>query len=347
MMKQEVARIAARVEAGARLSFADGLALYREADLTELGLLAGATVRRRFAEGTVTYAVDRLVVYAAGCADDCPFCTPATAPLRLDAAAVVAKAQQLQAAGGTGLWLQGSHAPDLQADDLLGLCRRLKEACPDLDLCAFSPSEIWAAAQHSGISVQDLVRALSQVGVDLLPGGAHESLRARQREGVQQVAEPWDLFDAVVRAAAAVGLPMTAHFVYGGTETVADRLNALLRLRNVQEETGGVFRAVLPWGLPVDNTLGVPGVSSHEYLRWVALARLMLDNVAHLTASWLTQGARVAQVALDGGASDLGGTLMQDDPLTVAGVRFGLDSAQMQRIITDAGRVPVLRGSAY
>lgn len=315
-------------------------------------MAAGEMVRRRFPDNTATFALDRLIVYTNVCAPDCPFCAGtrqegAAGAIVLDAGQVAARAGQLAQAGGSAVVLQGGHHPSLPYEAHLDLCRAVKQAQPGLDLCAFSPSEVIHLAQRSGRRVAQVVQDMREAGVDLLPGGGHEAMRSRQPEALQQLMEPWDLYDGVVQAAAQVGLPMTATLVFGGEDEAEERLMGLLRLRNLQDQTRGVFKAVVPWGLFEGNVRGADPVTGNEYLRWVALTRLFLDNVPHLSASWLSQGPKIAQLALDAGANDLGGAFLDENPLLAAGVSYRLPKDDMARLIADAGRAPARRGGCY
>lgn len=358
-MAVDVEAILGRALAGARLGLDEAACLAEQADLLQLGMAARELAQRRHG-GAAGYTVDRTVVVGNACDPGCPYC--AGTVLADDPRAFLLTPAQVaaQAQGAGAVILQGGHRSDLYRQYYLDLVQAARGA--GAAVAGFSPAEVAVAAAASGVSLRRMVAELAAAGLQALWGAGAEAVATRLPEYRRLLAGPWDEWEEVVRAAAAVGLPVVAVFPFGLGEAPADRARFLLRIRDLQDQTGA-FRAVVPLAARRDGALaggaggaapapaaeagpgaaGDPG--GYEYLRMVALARLVLDNVDHVQASPLTQGAKVAQVALDCGADDLGGTQSQFTAAELAAGRFGpMTPAELERLIADAGRVPVRRG---
>jgi cyclic dehypoxanthinyl futalosine synthase len=337
---------------GQSLDRRDALYLLTEAELTALGQLA-AGVRRRLHPGDrVTFVVDRNVNYTNVCLSRCRFCAFYRAAGAADAYLlshdrILAKVAELDACGGTQLLLQGGLHPELDLAWFEALFRRIRRDFPGIRIHALSPAEIDHLASLAGLSLEDCLRRLQAAGLGSLPGGGAEVLVDAVRRRVSPDKIGWRRWAEVMTAAHRLGLRGTATLVFGLGEAPADIVTHLLRVRALQSATDG-FTAFIPWSFQPGHTeLGGSEATGVDYLRVLATARLVLDNVPHLQASWVTQGPHLAQVALLFGADDLGGTMLEENVVAAAGTRFRLPMEQLLRLVREAGFRPVQRDTDY
>jgi cyclic dehypoxanthinyl futalosine synthase len=342
-----------RAADGERLDAAAAVQLLESAPLLEL---AGAAHARR--QGVtdpqrVTYQIDRNVNYTNVCVTDCSFC--AFYRHRGDREAYTQSTEQvLQRCGeavelrATSVLLQGGHNPWLPISYYEELFTAIKTAFPHLHVHALSPTEIgFLAHRVEQMPVPDVVARLRDAGLDSVPGGGAEILVDRVRDVVspkkQRSAEWLDVTRDIHRA----GLPTTATMMMGHAETLAERVEHLRLLREVQDGTGGIL-SFIPWTYQPDNTaLQGTRATGTDYLRTVAVARLMLDNVRHLQASWLTTGAQIGQLSLSFGADDLGSVMLEENVVTLAGAPHASNEAELIRVIEDAGFTAARRDTYY
>jgi len=335
---------------GERLGFQAARTLYRSADLLTLGRLAHAARLRLNPAPVVTYAVDRNINYTNICVSGCRFCAfyrPAGHPEAyvLGREALERKLEETCRLGGTHILFQGGLNPalDLQWHQEQVRCM----ANYGLQVHGYSPPEIVFFARQSGLSVRAVIERLMAAGLTSIPGGGAEILtdRVRRRISPEKVGSRQWL--QVMETAHGLGLKTSATMMFGHVESMEDRLAHLLRLRRLQDSTGG-FTAFIPWPYqPGARTLAAETHGGVEYLRLLALARLVLDNFTHLQASWVTQGAHVGQVALYFGADDLGSTMIEENVVAAAGVHNRLDEDQMRHLIRTAGFEPRKRDPLY
>lgn len=336
--------------AGERLDAADGEALF-DADLHELGSAADRVRARIHTEGMVSFIVDRNITFSNICSAACDFCAFWRAPgdpeaFRLTRDEVVDRVRELLARGGTQVMLQAGLDPAWRLADYEALLRAIKAACR-VTLHSLSPAEVWSLSRREGLPVRAVLERLRAAGLDSLPGAA-EILVDR----VRRIVSPRKLSAAewfeVMEAAHAIGMRTTATMTFGLGETKGERVEHLLRIRSLQDRTGG-FRAFIPWSFSPHRTrlshYPVPG--GEDYLRTVAVSRLVLDNVKHIHAGWVTEGWRLAQVALRFGANDLGGILMEEVVVKATGIENEADVAQMVDVIRRAGFTPAQRDTEY
>lgn len=343
-----------KVEEGRRLTFEDGLALFQEGDLLWLGGLADM-VRRRKSGDTVYFVRNRHINHTNICKNRCVFCAFSRSEgeegaysLSLDE--IVEKATASAAQGVTEFHIVGGEHPGLGFDEVKEMIARLHEVAPHVTLTAFTASEIAHFAGSSGLSVEEVLLELKAVGLSSLPGGGAEIFAQRVRAQVcpsKISAEEWL---EVHKKAHRCGLPTNATMLYGHVETVEERVDHLIRLREAQDETGG-FQAFIPLSFHPANTrlshlLSPTGV---EDLTMVAVSRLLLDNFAHIKAYWIMLGLKLAQTALHFGADDLEGTVVEEVITRMAG---GVTDGEMSvhelvREIKAAGLVPVERDTFY
>lgn len=330
----------------------EALWLLTEADLLSLGKLADGVRRRMHPELRVSFVVDRNVNYTNVCTTKCKFCAFYRDELHPDAyvlsyTQIFGKVRELVDHGGTQLLMQGGLHPDLKIDWFEDLFRQLRHRFPSVQIHSLSPAEIVHIAKLSGLSLADCLARLHRAGLQSLPGGGAEILVDAIRQEISPNKIGWQEWAAVMREAHNLGMPSTATMMFGVREKAEDVVEHLFRVRELQAEQGG-FTAFIPWSYQPGNTeLGGEQASGVEYLQVLALARVVLDNVSNLQASWVTQGARMAQIALYFGANDLGGTMLEENVVAAAGVDFRMNQEEIIALAKDAGFVPARRTTEY
>jgi cyclic dehypoxanthinyl futalosine synthase len=330
----------------------EALHLLTKGDLLAVGRLADAVRRHKHPHGRVSFVVDRNVNYTNVCTTQCRFCAfyrDAGHPeaYLLDPAEILAKVRELAEHGGTQLLMQGGLHPELQIDWFEELFRAIRTQFPEVQIHSLSPAEIWHLARLSGLSMADCLARLHAAGLASLPGGGAEILVDSVRSEVSPNKIGWQEWAAVMRAAHTLGMPTTATMMFGATERAEDIVEHLFRVRELQADTGG-FTAFIPWTYQPGNTeLGGSTASGVEYLKVLALSRIVLDNIPNLQASWVTQGAMLAQVALFFGANDLGGTMLEENVVAAAGCTFRLSIDEIIELARGAGFTPARRTTTY
>ena len=345
--------IADRVRSGGRVSADEALALYRHAPTALLGRLAEAVRARKHPERIVTYIIDRNVNYTNVCVAKCTFCAfyrdvGSSEGYVLGFDELFRKIDETIAVGGVQLLLQGGHNPDLPLKWYEDLFRAIKERYPAFKLHALSPPEVIHLSRLSQLPVPTVIDRLIAAGLDSVPGGGAEILVDRVRRLLhcygKATADEW--LD-VMRDAHRAGLRTTATMMYGTVEPAEERLEHLLRLRALQDETGG-FTAIITWSYQPDHTeLAGSEATGIDYLRTLALARIILDNFDNLQASWVTQGGKVGQLSLAFGANDMGSVMIEENVVRAAGASYCMDEAEIVRNIEDAGFAAKRRNMHY
>ena len=347
----ELAALLERAAAGGRLSPAEGLRLFTEADLLELGAAADARRAALHPEGQVTFILDRNINYTNVCNVYCKFCAFYRAPGKADTYVLTReelaqKIEETLAVGGTLILMQGGVHPDLQIDWYEALLAWIK-ANYAIHVHGFSPIEIRRIAEFSGLDLETTIRRLVAAGLDSIPGGGAEILVDRVRQKVSPLKDSADEWLEVMETAHRLGLRTTATMMFGHVETPAEIVEHLERLRQLQDRTGG-FTAFIPWTFQPDHThLHTPRATAVEYLRVLALSRLYLDNFANLQLSYVTMGAKIGQVAMRFGANDFGSLMLEENVVSQAGAKFLMERGEIERLIRDAGFTPVLRNQRY
>ncbi|MBW2134519.1 MAG: dehypoxanthine futalosine cyclase [Deltaproteobacteria bacterium] len=339
-MKTNNPGLAEKLASGERLGAAEAMALWDE-DWLSLGRWADQARQRHHPEPWVTYVVDRNINYTNICVSGCKFCAFYRRPgapggYVLERTALMQKLAETKALGGTGILLQGGLNPALPLEfyeELLNFIRRDF----GLHIHGFSPPEIVFLTRLSGLSVAEILQRLIAAGLGSIPGGGAEILVDRVRQAISPHKCTVQEWLAVMETAHGLGLRTTATMMFGHLETRAERVEHLLRLRELQDRTGG-FTAFIPWSYqPGSTALGGTTAGVIEYLKTLAISRLVLDNFANLQVSWVTQGAKVAQVALKFGANDFGSTMIEENVVAATGVGFRLSQEEIIRQITTAG----------
>jgi cyclic dehypoxanthinyl futalosine synthase len=352
--------------AGGVLSADEALVLYRGLDQPSLGLLAN-DVRLRLhpphADGKVrvTYIVDRNLNPTNVCVTDCGFCAFYRSPGDADAyvlprEVIYQKVEELIAKGGIQLLLQGGHHPRLDTSWYASLFRDLKQRYPQVWIHGMSPPEITHLSKMEKRPVRDVMVDLKAAGLDSIPGGGAEILVERVRKVIAPKKASTSEWLEVFRQWAALGGKGTATMMFGHVETDAERIEHMTRIRELQQETGGVFTAFIPWTFQPENTAmgarlleGRGGLKATvaEYLRTLSLARLYLQNVPHVQSSFVTQGMKTCQVGLAMGADDFGSAMLEENVVSSAGCTHPTSIPEIERHIKDAGFVPQRRNMMY
>jgi cyclic dehypoxanthinyl futalosine synthase len=331
------------------------VALLERADLLTLGTLADAVRRRKNPARIVTYIVDRNVNYTNVCVTYCAFCAFQRKPGHAESYVQTyeqmdARLAELDALGGRQVLLQGGHHPDLAIEWYEEMLRHFRERFPRINIHGFSPPEITHFAEIWRMDRREILRRFVAAGLGSVPGGGAEILVDRVRRQIANLKATTDEWLGVMEDAHALGLRTSATMMFGHVETLAERVEHLVRLRELQDKTGG-FTAFACWNFQREGTAlakKVPAkTGAHDYLRTVAVARLMLDNVAHIQASWVTQGPKIGQLSLAFGVDDFGGTMLEENVVSAAGTVHCLPMDQMERLIREAGYEPRRRTTHY
>jgi len=342
-----------KIRRGERLTRADAVVLYREAPTSLLGRLADDVRARRHPERIVTYIIDRNVNYTNVCVARCSFCAfyrpvGSADGYVLGFDEMASKIAETIELGGGQLLLQGGHNPDLPLAWYEDLFREIKARFPGFRLHALSPPEVIHLSRLSRLPVPEVIGRMVAAGLDSIPGGGAEILvdRVRRLLNCHAKASADEWID-VMRHAHRAGLRTTATMMYGSVETPEERIEHLLRLRDLQDETGG-FTAFIAWSYQPDHTeLGGAEATGVEYLRTLAVARLVLDNFDNLQASWVTQGGKVGQLSLAYGANDMGSVMIEENVVRAAGASYCMDEVEIVRNIENAGFVAKRRNMHY
>lgn len=345
-----VEQIISKVSSGQRINEQEALELYKEACIHTLGQLASQKRFERNPEPVVTYVIDRNINYTNVCISGCKFCAYYCAPEKkggfvLSFDELGKKIEETKALGGTQILLQGGLHPELSIEFYEDMLRFIKGF--DIHCHGFSPPEIIHFANLSGLSVRQVLERLISAGLDSIPGGGAEILVDRVREQIAPRKATSGQWLQVMETAHNLGLKTTATMMFGHVETLEDRIEHLSKLRSLQDRTGG-FTAFIPWPFQPGNTaIECRPATAHEYLKVLALSRIFLDNFDNIQASWVTQGYKVAQMALFFGANDFGSTMIEENVVAAAGVSHRLSEEDIKRHIREAGFEPRQRLMDY
>ena len=348
-----------RVVAGERISTDDALQLYRWS-LEELAALANA--RRDLAKARsyggrgreiVTYIVDRNINYTNVCNVYCKFCAFYRTERDedhyvLSFGQIDQKLDELSAAGGVQILMQGGHHPKLSFQWYIDLLQHIRQKYPHINIHGFSPPEFQHFAETFRMPLREVISEFRKAGLGSIPGGGGEILVDRVRKKISPLKINSDEWLEVMQVAHELGLKSSATMMFGHVETIEDRVEHLRRIRDQQDRSGG-FTAFICWTFQPQHTVlkvdQLTGVS--EYLRTQALARIFLDNIENVQSSWVTQGPGIGQIALRYGANDFGSVMMEENVVSSAGTTFRLTAAEIESLISDAGYEPRRRNNWY
>ncbi len=345
--------IAKKVETGIRLNAEEGAKLF-EMDILELGRLAN--IARETINGRKAfYVVNRHVNHTNVCVNRCRFCAFSRnegedGAFCMTMEQILARADEAKEMGAKELHIVGGLHPSLPFDFYIEMLREIHNRHPQIHIQAFTAVEIAHLATISGLSVEQTLTALCEAGLGSLPGGGAEVFASRVRTMLCAEKLPGEQWLDVMRTAHRLGLRSNATMLYGHIETPQEKIDHLIKLRELQDETGG-FLAFIPLSFhpentDIPNTAGSTGIGD---LRHIAIARLMLDNFSHIKAFWIMLGIKLAQVSLSFGADDMDGTVVEEKITHMAGARTpqGVTVARMRELIEEAGRIPIERDTLY
>jgi aminodeoxyfutalosine synthase len=351
---QRLKPIADKVLAGERLSMDDGIALYRSPDLLAVGWLANHVREKR--HGNITYYnVNRHINPTNVCVAHCKLCAfgrdpnaPGAYTFALEE--IYQRAEQGVREGATEFHIVGGLHPDLTFDHYLELVRGLKQRCPSVHIKAFTMVEVHYFARIAKLSIEEVLRKMKEAGVDSCPGGGAEIFHPRVRKIICDHKTSGQMWLSTAKKTHEAGLRSNATMLYGHVETEEERVDHLIKLRELQDETHG-FVAFIPLAFHPDNTAlsHLPKPTGYADLRNIAVARLLLDNFDHIKAYWIMLSPSIAQIALRFGANDLDGTVVEEKIYHDAGAKTSefTPRAELERLIRAAGRVPVERDTLY
>lgn len=337
---------------GERLTFEEGIYLLKYGDLITLGRAADL-VRKKVHANTkiVTFVIDRNINYTNICSCGCKFCAFFRSPNDPDAyilsrEELFQKIDETVQAGGTELLIQGGLHPELGIEYYENLLRDIKGRY-QIHIHSFSPPEIIHMAKISGISIKEALSRLKDAGLDSLPGGGAEILVDRVRKKISPNKISWSQWMQVMEIAHRLGLKTTATMMFGHVEYPEERILHMIRVREQQDRTGG-FTAFIPWTFQPKNTrLGGDTATGVDYLKTLAVSRLVIDNIPNIQASWVTQGTKIAQVSLFFGANDFGSTMLEENVVRAAGVTYRVSLNEIIHCIREAGFIPAQRTTDY
>jgi cyclic dehypoxanthinyl futalosine synthase len=340
-----------KVHDGGRVSREEAVELLRDGDFLELGMLADTVRWQKHPERVVTYIIDRNINYTNVCTAQCAFCAfyrdlPSREGYLLGKEELALKIEETIALGGRQILLQGGLHPDLGIEFYEELFRWMKASFP-IWVHGLSPAEVWHIARVSRLTLEETLRRLMAAGLDSIPGGGAEILSDRVRQVIGIAKGSTAEWLEVMEAAHGLGMKTTATMMFGHVETLEERVDHLLHLRDLQDRTGG-FTAFIGWTFQPENTaLAGDELTSFQYLRTLAVSRIVLDNFPSVQASWVTQGSKIGQVSLRFGANDFGSLMIEENVVSAAGSHFRLTEAEMARAIQDAGFTPKRRTMSY
>jgi cyclic dehypoxanthinyl futalosine synthase len=341
-----------RAADGGRISFEEGVRLYRGASLHELGAAAHARRLALYPTSDVTYVVDTTINYTNVCNVHCTFCAffrpeQHGEGYTMSHDKVLERVKYASDQGATQIMIQGGVNPELRIEWFEELFRRVAAEYPNVDIHSLSVSEISGLAKIEGLTPREVLERLKAAGLKSVPGAGAEILVERVRKRISArkiVPEAWI---GIMRDAQLLGMPTTATMMFGSIETDEERIAHLQVIRDLQDETAG-FTAFIPWYyVPYKTPLRGREASGLEYLRVLAVSRLFLDNLPHLQASWLTPGLKLGQLALFYGCDDMGGTIIEEQVVHDAGGGNEATRAQLEQIVRGAGFNPVIRDTYW
>ncbi len=337
-----------------RISKAEALRLFKNEPLMSLGRMADQIRKKRHRSSVVSFVIDRNINYTNVCINKCRFCAFYRDENSPDAYVLskrdlFKKIRETIECGGTQILLQGGLNPSLDLDYYVDLLKSIKRRFK-IHIHGFSPPEITFIAEKSGLSVRETLKILRDAGLDSIPGGGAEILSDRVREILSPRKIDTEQWLRVMEDAHRIGMKTTATMMFGSIESPEDIIEHLNAIRRLQDRTGG-FTAFIPWSFQPGNTALYPmkkyPATGAEYLRVLAISRIYLDNIPNIQASWVTQGIKMAQLALRFGANDFGSTMLEENVVAATGVTYRVSIDDIIRAIRASGFIPVQRDMYY
>lgn len=339
--------------AGQRLTPEEGLVLLESSHLSAIGAAADAVTRRLHPEPVRTYNIDRNINYTNICTAVCDFCAFYRGPKSeegyvLPRAELLQKIEQTVQLGGNQILLQGGLHPKFRLEWYEEMLRDIKTRFPEVNIHGFSPPELYHFTKVNNLSLQQVLQRLKEAGLGSIPGGGAEILVDRVRSEITRGKVMTEDWLEVMRVWHRLGGISTATMMFGHVETLGERIEHLERLRQLQDETGG-FTAFICWTFQPEHTDmdHIPPAGSFEYLKTQAVARLYLDNFPNIQSSWVTQGLKIGQLAMQFGANDMGSLMIEENVVAEAGTVHYLSLRQIRDAITELGFQPRQRDVFY
>lgn len=348
-----VREILERAVSGQRLTTNDALTLMESNDLTAIGHAADIVSRQKHPEPVRTYNIDRNINYTNICTAVCHFCAFYRSPRSdegyvLPRPVLLEKIRETVELGGNQILLQGGLHPKFTLDWYEEMLRDIKRDFPEVNVHGFSPPELHHFTKVNKLPIQEVLTRLREAGLGSIPGGGAEILVDRVRSELTRGKVMSDDWLHVMRVWHELGGKSSATMMFGHVETLAERVEHLQRVRDLQDETGG-FTAFICWTFQPDNTdlSHIKPVGSFEYLKTLAVSRLFLDNVPNMQSSWVTQGLKMGQLALTYGANDMGSLMIEENVVAEAGTVHFLTLRQIREAIEELGFEPRQRDVFY
>lgn len=338
--------------AGERISFEETVRLYESDEIEKMGHVANQIMLKWHPEPITTFVIGRNVNYTNVCDTYCKFCAFYRPPGHeegyvLPDEVVFQKIQETLDVGGTEILMQGGTNPNLPLSYYTDLLKGIKARFPQIHMHSFSPAEIWKIVEVSGLPLEEVLKQLKEAGLDSVPGGGAEILDDRIRKKISRLKGSWVQWMDCMKAANRVGLHTTATMVIGFGETLEERAMHLMRVRDAQDETNG-FLAFISWTYQPDNTnLGGEKTPPEEYLKNVAISRIVLDNIPNFQSSWVTMGPEIGKKSLSFGCNDFGSTMIEENVVSAAGATHKVNTSSILSLIREAGKMPAQRNTKY
>lgn len=333
-----------------RISYNEAVRMYKEADILELGAMADKIRKKLHSDNIVSFVIDRNINYTNICTCKCKFCAfykneGEDGGYVISKEELASKIKETLDLGGSQILLQGGLHPEFKIDFYEDMLKFMKTF--PVWLHAFSPPEIHHIAKKSGLTVAETIKRLVEAGLDSIPGGGAEILDDEARKAVSPNKINSASWLSVMEEAHKQGLKTTATMMFRKNDSAEIIVSHFDKIRSLQDKTGG-FTAFIPWPFqPGNSELNDEAVTAIEYLRVLALARIYLDNVPNIQVSWVTQGAKVAQIGLYYGGNDFGSVMIEENVVRAAGANFRLKTEEIKHIIKSAGFIPKIRNMQY
>ena len=344
---------------GDRLQLEDTIKLFESNEIEKMGAAANTIMERWHPDPLATFVIGRNINYTNVCDVYCRFCAFYRRPgseegYVLPDETIYQKIAETIAVNGTEILMQGGTNPNLPFSYYTDLLRGIKQRFPEITMHSFSPAEIMKMKEVSGLSLEEVVREIHAAGLDSLPGGGAEILDDRTRRKISRLKGSWREWMDVMQTAHKIGMNTTATMVIGLGESMEERALHLLRVREAQDECiankydSEGFLAFISWTFQPDNTnLKLDRQTPEEYLKTVAISRLVLDNIKNFQSSWVTMGPEVGKLSLQYGCNDFGSTMIEENVVSSAGATYKVNIESITQLIREAGKIPAQRNTRY
>ncbi|AIQ22840.1 MULTISPECIES: cyclic dehypoxanthinyl futalosine synthase [Paenibacillus] len=344
---------------GERLQLEDTIRLFESNEIEKMGAAANTIMERWHPDPMATFVIGRNINYTNVCDVYCRFCAFYRRPgsdegYVLPDETIYQKIAETIAVNGTEILMQGGTNPNLPFSYYTDILRGIKQRFPEITMHSFSPAEIMKMKEVSGLSLEEVVREIHAAGLDSLPGGGAEILDDRTRRKISRLKGSWREWMDVMQTAHKIGMNTTATMVIGLGESMEERALHLLRVREAQDECiankydSEGFLAFISWTFQPDNTnLKLDRQTPEEYLKTVAISRLVLDNIKNFQSSWVTMGPEVGKLSLQYGCNDFGSTMIEENVVSSAGATYKVNIESITQLIREAGKIPAQRNTRY